>query len=505
MTLQNRLQSISAEKTDISAESPDRSEIAGFLLQQFGARAVAFLCRPRTLPDGKVVPSRISSSDAYAALEEACFKMARVALRSLQNNSALQMVPLHTAVTHIFPDPAAYLARAVRSVISDAGRTERREPAAVSLDQMIGAERSLSLKDMLTDPEEERRPEEALVLKTEKQRFRNALAQAFERLSPNYRDALLSDMERETAREEGGAVAAETDRERQTVCRARTSLAKLLAEECGPDNSYVLMLQKKQAPRPAKHATPDWNAERQNALFERLKHMPAAISADDAPEAAVNELNTALAAPAPSPAMRSAVRVLDTYTLHDRPRSENPEADMLYEQARSQRAASRLEKAIELYSAAFAADNSFWAARNEAGVLLIQTGHLREALLTLMPIVQSTNSGEERYIAATNIADIYLTWYDSGRNREHNIERAAHFAKLAMQRPTPMRAVNLILAYVKDRYYVEAEELLLQLIAHNAPACSADKLMQTLARIRDAELISWWNWLDSETKKDDES
>jgi len=87
--------------------------------------------------------------------------------------------------------------------------------------------------------------------------------------------------------------------------------------------------------------------------------------------------------------------------------------------------------------------------------------------------------------------------------KERNIERAAYYAKIAMHKPTPMRACNLILAYVKDRYYIEAQQVMNSVLQTNLPACPGDKFLQTLFQIRDADLVAWWSWLDSEIGKDE--
>jgi TPR repeat protein len=137
------------------------------------------------------------------------------------------------------------------------------------------------------------------------------------------------------------------------------------------------------------------------------------------------------------------------------------------------------------------------------GVLLIQSGNLRDALKAFLTIIEHAPKAEDRYIAATNAADIHLTWFDAGRNKERNIERAAYYAKMAMQRPTPMRACNLLLAYAKDRYFVEAQQVMDTVLKANRPECPAEKFLQTLFQIRDADLVAWWNWLDGELGKDE--
>ncbi len=132
----------------------------------------------------------------------------------------------------------------------------------------------------------------------------------------------------------------------------------------------------------------------------------------------------------------------------------------------------------------------------------MQTGNLRDALKVYLTIIENPDAGEVKYIAATNAADVYLHWFDAGRNKERNIERAAFYARMAMQKPTPMRTCNLILAYVKDRYYLEAQQVMDAVLQNNLTACPADKFLQTLFQIRDADLVAWWSWLDSEIGKD---
>lgn len=204
----------------------------------------------------------------------------------------------------------------------------------------------------------------------------------------------------------------------------------------------------------------------------------------------------------PSPEMRQTMRVMDTYTLGDNPTAETSEAQTLYARARQARYSGQIEEAIRLYRAAYELEPDFFAAYNEVGVLLSQSGNLRDALKVYLTIVENPKAGDHRYIAATNAADIYLTWFDAGRNRERNIERAAHYAKLAVEKPTPMRVCNLMLAYIKDRYYIEAQQLMDTTLRANLSQCPAEKFLQTLFQIRDADLVAWWNWLDGELGKD---
>ena len=194
---------------------------------------------------------------------------------------------------------------------------------------------------------------------------------------------------------------------------------------------------------------------------------------------------------------------MDTYTLGDNPVSQVAEAQALYEQARQARRAGKIETAIPLYRAAYQADPQFFAALNEVGILLMQSGNLRDALKVYVAIVDAPSAGSEKFVAATNAADVHLHWFDAGRNKERNIERATYYAQLAMQRPTPMRACNLVLAYAKDRYYREAQQVMETVLKNSLPHCPAEKFLQTLFQIRDADLVAWWNWLDGEMGKEE--
>ena len=192
------------------------------------------------------------------------------------------------------------------------------------------------------------------------------------------------------------------------------------------------------------------------------------------------------------------MRVLDLFVLNNDPRSENEAAQSYYDQALKARKSGKIEEAIRLYNAAYEADPNFLAAYNEVGVLLMQTGNLRDALKIYLAVVERPDAGEQAFIAANNAADVYLTWFDAGRMKERNIERAAHFAQMAMQHPTPMRACNLLLAYVKDRYYIEAQQLMDSILQADYAACPAEKFLKTLFQIRDADMVAWLNWLDNE-------
>ena len=86
-------------------------QAAETILRRFGARAISMLTTPRQTEDGKTIPARLSANDCYVTLEEACRKMARVALRKYQSELRLQPMSYSEALDEIFPDPAAYLTR----------------------------------------------------------------------------------------------------------------------------------------------------------------------------------------------------------------------------------------------------------------------------------------------------------------------------------------------------------------------------------------------------------
>jgi len=505
---------VSDARIGVVAGEVEPVQAAETILRRYGARAISILTNPRVLDDGRRLPARLSANDCYVAMAEACRKMARVALRKYQADAPLQEMGFAAALDVIFPDPPAYLTRCIRSVISDAERTTRRDVPTVSMDQPLGGgdgDNALCLKDTLATTETWTQPEEALIAQDERQRFRQALAGALHAIPKNYLEALHRDIARERERQNGHKVAPESDKERQTVCRARAALSQILRRECGLDNPFVRLLAQQRSSRVRQKTTPspNWTSERQNDLFRRLLNSPWTERAagadhpeDNVEEAIVNEVSAAKNVAPPSPEMRQAMRVMDAYVIGDNPTAETSEAQRLYEQAQNARRSGRLEEAIRLYRGAYELEPDFFAAYNEVGVLLIQSGNLRDALKVFLAIIENPNAGEHRYIAATNAADIYLTWFDAGRNKERNIERATSFARLAMEKPTPMRACNLLLAYAKDRYYIEAQRVMDTVLRANAPQCPAEKFLQTLFQIRDADLVAWWNWLDGELGKD---
>lgn len=508
LTAQPHTRSVPQENGPETLEAVQAAEI---ILRRFGARAISILTSPRQMEDGRTLPARLSANDCYVAMEEACRKMARVAVRKYEAEPHLKPMGYSAALEVIFPDPAAYLTRCIRSVISDAERLNRRELPTISIDQPIGAdsENALCLRDTLADKESGSQPEEALLDQDERKRFRQALATALNAIPKNYLEAIQRDIARDRERERGVKVAPETDRERQTVCRARAALSEILRRECGTDNPFVRLLAQQRSSRVRQKSSPsaNWTSERQNDLFRRLLNSPwkervSAHPEDNIEEAVVNEVSAGANVAPPSPEMRQTMRVLDLYVLDNDPTAENSEAQALYGQAQKARKSGKIEEAIRLYRAAYEADPSFLAAYNEVGVLLMQTGNLRDALKVYLTIIERPEAGEQKYIAANNAADVYLTWFDAGRNKERNIERAAHFARMAMEKPTPMRACNLLLAFVKDRYYTEAQQLMNSVLQADLPQCSGEKFLQTLFQIRDADLVAWLNWLDGELKKD---
>jgi tetratricopeptide (TPR) repeat protein len=440
-------------------------------------------------------------------MDEACRKVARVALRKFNQSYAPDGRDFAECLDEIFPDPAAYLARAIKSVMADEGRTARREIYTVSLDQPIGsadAGDSLHLMDTVREDRSWKLPEDSLVEQDEKVTFRQAFTTALKKISPNYLEAIKRDILRDRERQAGHKVAPETDRERQTICRARAALAEIIRKECGEDNPYVRLLVQQRSSRVRRKVQPtaNWSGERQEALFRKLMQTGwterAAVQPEDrVEEAVVNDVSAASPMAPPSPEMRQAMRVLDLYTV-DYPTPRTEAARELYERARACRTAGKLEEALKYFRACHEAEPTFIQALNNTGNMYSQLGNLRDALKVFLSIIEKDPAGDHKYIAATNAADIYLTWFDAGRNRERNIEQAIHFAKLAMRKPTPMRACNLVMAYVKDRYYEDARRVMQTVLRENDAACPAEKFLQTLFQIRDADLISWLNWLDAE-------
>jgi len=150
----------------------DPVQAAETILRRFGARAVSNLSQPRTLEDGRVLPPRLSANDGYVALEEACRKMARVAIRKFESDALLKSGSFSDALDQIFPDATAYLARCIRSVISDTERVVRRDVPTVSMDQpLAGGDggSTLTLGDTFATEETADQPEEALIDRDERQ------------------------------------------------------------------------------------------------------------------------------------------------------------------------------------------------------------------------------------------------------------------------------------------------------------------------------------------------
>src|ERR1700731_3988089 len=68
----------------------DPLQAAEIVLRRFAARAISLLTQPRNLDDGRCLPARLSANDCYVALDEACRKMARVAVRKYTTDAALR-------------------------------------------------------------------------------------------------------------------------------------------------------------------------------------------------------------------------------------------------------------------------------------------------------------------------------------------------------------------------------------------------------------------------------
>lgn len=482
--------------------SLDVVSIADEILTSIAPRAITMLTTPRRLDDGRTLPPRLSVNDCYAALSEACRKMARVV--SARRRKAVEVGQSGT-LEDLFPEPAAYLAKAICSVVSDEGRRERRQPQAISLDQPMGgveAESECYLADLLREEDPENLPEDRLLDAADRGEFRSALRKALRSVPKNYVAALVRDIRRERMRRAGQAVAPATDAERQTLCRARAALAAVIRGECTPDNPYVHMLGRQRKSNVPKRAIPTqpWTGERQDALLRRLLEIGWANRSANSPdgrvvEAVVNDVTEPGAVAPPSPEVRQAVRVLDLYTV-DRNTPATEPARSLYEDARRKRADGRVEEALDLYRRSYEAEPSFLEALNEVGVMYSRLGRLQEALDVYLSILEKDPVGPHRFIAATNAADIYLTWYDAGRDRKRNLALARKYAEMAMVEPSPMRACNLILALVKAGSFEEAREVMEGVLRRDAPKCPARKFLQTMFQIRDPDLVRWWSWLE---------
>src|SRR5207302_480260 len=106
-------------------QSIDLIGAAEQILRRCGARSITMLTTARAVEDGRNLTARLSANDCYVALDEACRKVARVALRKFRQSYEPDGREFGECLDEIFPDPAAYLARAIKSVISDEGRAAR--------------------------------------------------------------------------------------------------------------------------------------------------------------------------------------------------------------------------------------------------------------------------------------------------------------------------------------------------------------------------------------------
>ncbi|MCX6359040.1 MAG: hypothetical protein NT029_04490 [Armatimonadetes bacterium] len=480
--------------------APDAVTAAETVARRFGPRAITLLTAPRVGDDGRTRVPRLSANDCYAALAEASSKTARVALRRFRPQEG---VGFAEALGSMFPDPGAYLARAIKSVVADQARQLAREPFAISLDQPVPSrtEGAPLLGDLIEDSARNGRPEQAALDAEDQTSFRHALASALRAVPRHYAEAISRDVARARARAAGSDIGADTDRDRQTLCRARAALAQILRSECGDDNPFIQMLsrQRRSRVRPKSQPSEAWSGARQDALVRKLLETHwtdrAPASGGIVEEAIVNDVTEAASIAPPSPDMRGAMRVLDLFTV-DKPTPKSAAAASLYQRARELRKNGDLAAALTHYKACYETEPTFIEALNEVGVMQSQMGNLRDALRVYETIMAMDAAGDHRLIAATNAADIHITWFDAGRNRERNIEMATTYARLAMQKPTPMRACNLILAYVKDRYFMEAKEVLETVVRADSATCQAESLLRTLCQIRDRDLIAWWSWLE---------
>jgi len=176
-------------------EELDLISAAELILRKYSARAITLLTSARQMQDGRWITTRLSANDCYVALDEACRKTARVALRKYKQNSAGDGPGFEDSLDGIFPDPVAYLARAIKSVVSDEGRITRREIPTLSLEQPLGSgdEGSpLHLGDTVSETRSWKLPEASLIERDERKDFRSALGTALKGIPANYLEALIS-------------------------------------------------------------------------------------------------------------------------------------------------------------------------------------------------------------------------------------------------------------------------------------------------------------------------
>src|SRR5579862_6916998 len=79
------------------------------IFHRYGARAISLLTSARQNEEGSWVSTRLSPNDCYVALEEACRKTARVAIRKFRQSYAPDGRDFGECLDEIFPEPAAYL------------------------------------------------------------------------------------------------------------------------------------------------------------------------------------------------------------------------------------------------------------------------------------------------------------------------------------------------------------------------------------------------------------
>src|SRR5689334_18727267 len=78
-------------RLDISVCAPADADLvsaAEQILRRYGARVISLLTSARAMDGGRTVPARLSANDCYVAMDEACRKMARVALRKYRQSYA---------------------------------------------------------------------------------------------------------------------------------------------------------------------------------------------------------------------------------------------------------------------------------------------------------------------------------------------------------------------------------------------------------------------------------
>jgi len=503
-------------------EKQRQNDLAQIIRERYGARAVSIVTGPERA-------GRLSVNDAWVALYDACHKMSRVALRRHEARGGDDDTPL--ALETLFPEPLAYLICSLLSVVQDARRIGRIEKAeadrTTSLDaglsNLDGAGANGSFSPMLARRLVEDRalllPEAALLHAQERQDWKinaRALDAAARALPAAQTEVILADLRRRRLLQ--SALPPASDVQRQRLRRARKALAKraecLLraSETCESEPPWFgdkagAVRVNRSSPRRAVGALPvptteeGWDEKRLGALL-RERFGDAAWTErvtspnGDVEEAVVHDIGGG--GDAPSAALRAAVRVMDRAALKASPVPRTEAAQTLWDEGRSLRKQGKLEEATRAFRACNRAEPSFSPARIAGGVTLFRLGRLAEARDLYLDVARNPNAGADRFVAASNVSEVYLTWFRTGHgDKERNLNLALYWATRGLEQPTPARAVNLLLAYVEDRRFREATGALRALLVARPETCPPDALLRTLSQIQEPSLLAWWRWLEN--------